>query len=84
VVEIRRDVRGEWQIVPGPRNRRITAATPMQISGPARGHALLHTKHSPNGTAARGTQNNCVNGFLISNDAQPRLHKALLPPTLYA
>jgi secreted PhoX family phosphatase len=63
VVEIRSDVRGEWQIVPGPRNRRITAATPMQISGPARGHALLRTKHSPNGTAARGTQNNCANGF---------------------
>lgn len=63
VVEIRRDVRGEWTVVPSRRNRRITAATPMQISGPARGNKLLQTRHSPNGTAARGTQNNCSNGF---------------------
>ena len=34
VVEIRRDVRGEWQLQPSARNRRITAATPMQMSGP--------------------------------------------------
>ncbi|WCD83066.1 PhoX family protein [Pseudomonas sp. TUM22785] len=63
VVEIRRDVRGEWTVVPSRRNRRITVATPMQISGPARGNKLLQTRHSPNGTAARGTQNNCSNGF---------------------
>ncbi len=63
VVEIRRDVRGEWTVVPSRRNRRITAATPMQINGPARGNKLLQTRHSPNGTAARGTQNNCSNGF---------------------
>ncbi|WP_235978967.1 PhoX family protein [Zestomonas carbonaria] len=63
VVEVRRDVRGEWEVVPSPRNRRITAATPMRISGPARGHALLKTRYSPKGTATRGTQNNCANGF---------------------
>ncbi|WP_301150703.1 PhoX family protein [Metapseudomonas otitidis] len=63
VVEIRRDVRGEWNVVPSPRNRRITAATPMRISGPARGHALMQTRYSPDGTQARGTQNNCSNGF---------------------
>ncbi|MGH8434728.1 MAG: PhoX family protein [Pseudomonas sp.] len=63
VVEIRRNVRGEWEVLPSARNRRITAATPMQIRGPARGHALLRTRYSPNGTAARGTQNNCSNGF---------------------
>ncbi|SDT14336.1 PhoX family protein [Pseudomonas oryzae] len=63
VVEIRRDAGGDWQVVPGPRNRRITAATPMQITGPARGHALLATAWSPDGTATRGTQNNCANGF---------------------
>ncbi|WP_137887145.1 PhoX family phosphatase [Pseudomonas sp. 2FE] len=63
VVEIRRNVRGDWEVLPSARNRRITAATPMQISGPARGHALLKTRYSPDGTAARGTQNNCSNGF---------------------
>ncbi|MBO2927985.1 PhoX family protein [Metapseudomonas otitidis] len=63
VVEIRRDVRGEWNVVPSPRNRRITAATPMRISGPARGHALMQTRYSPDGTQSRGTQNNCSNGF---------------------
>ena len=63
IVEIRRDRFGDWQVVPGRYNRRITAATPMQIAGPARGHALLKTRYSPNGTATRGTQNNCANGY---------------------
>ncbi|AOE85010.1 PhoX family protein [Pseudomonas sp. TCU-HL1] len=63
VVEIRRNVNGEWEVVPSRRNRRITAATPMKIAGPARGHKLLQTRYSPQGTATRGTQNNCSNGF---------------------
>lgn len=63
IVEIRRDRFGDWQVVPGRYNRRVTAATPMQIAGPARGHALLRTRYSPDGSATRGTQNNCANGF---------------------
>lgn len=63
VVEIRRNVGGEWEVVPSRRNRRITAATHMEITGPARGHKLLQTHYSPQGTATRGTQNNCSNGF---------------------
>ncbi|RJG14606.1 PhoX family phosphatase [Pseudomonas cavernicola] len=63
VVEIRRNVRGDWEVLPSARNRRITAATPMQIRGPAGGHALLRTRYSPEGKATRGTQNNCSNGF---------------------
>ncbi|MND43348.1 hypothetical protein D3C80_341420 [compost metagenome] len=63
VVEIRRNVSGDWEVVPSRRNRRITAATPMKITGPARGHRLLQTRYSPQGTATRGTQNNCSNGF---------------------
>jgi secreted PhoX family phosphatase len=63
VVEVRRNLAGEWEVLPSARNRRITAATPMQIQGPARGHALLRTRHSPDGTASRGTQNNCSSGF---------------------
>ncbi|UTW07914.1 PhoX family protein [Pseudomonas benzenivorans] len=63
VVEIRRNLQGGWDVLPSARNRRITAATPMEIRGPARGHALLRTRYSPQGTATRGTQNNCANGF---------------------
>ena len=63
VVEVRRGLNGEWAVLPSARNRRITGATPMQISGPARGHALLKTRYSPKGTATRGTLNNCSHGF---------------------
>jgi len=63
VVEVRRGLNGEWVVLPSARNRRITGATPMQISGPARGHVLLKTRYSPTGTATRGTLNNCSNGF---------------------
>lgn len=44
-------------------NRRITAATPMDIAGPARGTAFMKTKFSTNGTQTRGTINNCGNGY---------------------
>ncbi|UNM00627.1 PhoX family protein [Stutzerimonas stutzeri] len=63
VVEIRRGPRGEWSVLPTARNRRVTGATPMRIEGPARGHALMRTRYSPSGTSARGTLNNCANGF---------------------
>jgi uncharacterized protein len=63
VVEVRRDHAGNWSVLPSARNRRITGATPMQIGGPARGHALLKTRHSPEGTVSRGTLNNCAHGF---------------------
>ena len=63
VVEIRRNVRGDWTVVPSSTNRRITGATPMAIGGPARGHRLLLTAYSPNGTSARGTLNNCSHGM---------------------
>ena len=44
-------------------NRRITAATPMDITGPARGSAMMRTQFSANGTQTRGTINNCGNGY---------------------
>jgi secreted PhoX family phosphatase len=44
-------------------NRRITAATTMEISGPLRGNDALKTKFSPTGTQTQGTVNNCANGF---------------------
>ncbi len=52
-----------WSVVKdSPFNRRITADTPMEITGPARGHRLMRTAADPNGTLALGTWNNCGNG----------------------
>lgn len=54
----------DWQLVENsPYNRRVTAATPMQMSGPAAGHAKLRTRYSPDGTSTRGTINNCAHGY---------------------
>ncbi|OYZ65936.1 MAG: phosphatase, partial [Sulfuricurvum sp. 24-42-5] len=44
-------------------NRRITAVTPMQINGPARGSDYFKTAYSTTGTMTRGTINNCANGY---------------------
>jgi secreted PhoX family phosphatase len=43
-------------------NRRVTPLTPMRLSGPARGSALMKTKYSVTGVDARGTINNCGTG----------------------
>ena len=51
-----------WEIVADPHNRRITAATHMELSGPVRGSAHVRTKYSPEGHATRGTLNNCAHG----------------------
>ena len=54
---------GAWGIVlDSPYNRRITPDTPMEITGPARGHAMMQTAADPAGTTALGTWNNCGNG----------------------
>ncbi|MDM1485865.1 PhoX family protein [Acinetobacter towneri] len=44
-------------------NRRITAATEMEIRGPARGSDLVKTRFSQDGTLTRGTFANCGNGY---------------------
>ncbi len=62
VVEIRRKD-GKWSIVKdSPYNRKITGDTPMEITGPARGHDLVKTAADPTGTRTLGTWNNCGNG----------------------
>lgn len=44
-------------------NRRITAASRINFSGPVKGNALVQTKISPNGEFTLGTINNCGNGY---------------------
>ncbi|MGP3971531.1 PhoX family protein [Streptomyces sp. 6N223] len=43
-------------------NRRITATTPFEFTGPAAGSELLATSADPTGTTALGTLNNCSGG----------------------
>ncbi len=62
VVEIA-ETDGKWAIVKDSEyNRRITADSEMDITGPARGHDLLKTSADPSGTKSLGTWNNCGNG----------------------
>jgi len=54
---------GRWQMVrPSAFARRITASTPITISGPASGHPLLQTTADPSGRQVLGTLNNCGSG----------------------
>ncbi|ANP86348.1 PhoX family protein [Rhizobium leguminosarum] len=62
IVEIRK-MGGKWQVVAdGKYNRRITANTPMEITGPAAGNDRLKTSADATGTRAIGTINNCAGG----------------------
>jgi len=55
---------GQWEVVRGSRyNRRITADTRMQFTGPVRGSDFVKTPYSPQGTHTRGTLNNCGHGY---------------------
>lgn len=63
VIHIRKNA-GKWEIVLDSQyNRRLTAATPMLLTGPAAGDDLLKTTVDPTGTSVFGTINNCGNGF---------------------
>ncbi|MCB1639456.1 MAG: PhoX family phosphatase [Thiothrix sp.] len=62
IFEIIKNGKG-WQVNrSGQANRRITANTPMTITGPAAGHALMQTAGDKTGTRVLGTFNNCANG----------------------
>ena len=64
VVELERNGRGRpWRYLRGGRkNRRITAATPFRLTGPAAGDALVTTVADPSGRRVLGTFGNCAGG----------------------
>ena len=76
ILEARRTA-SKWRVVKtSPYGRRITSNTPMTISGPAAGHALMKTKeflitdaastptgNTTAGTTCFGTVNNCAHGI---------------------
>lgn len=64
VVEIKKDTAGKWSVVTDSKyNRRITSASEMKLSGPVAGSDHVKTVFSPDGMLARGTNNNCANGY---------------------
>jgi uncharacterized protein len=62
VIEVEK-VDGKWRVLrDGAKNRRITAETPMEITGPAAGHPRMQTAADPAGTQVLGMINNCAGG----------------------
>ena len=62
VVEIKKEG-GKWQVVKdGKLNRRITANTEMQLSGPVAGHDRVKTNADSSGKKVFGMVNNCSGG----------------------
>ncbi|MVA76967.1 DUF839 domain-containing protein [Auraticoccus sp. F435] len=64
VVELERNRKGaQWRYIKGaPRNRRITASTPFELTGPAAGSDFVKTAADPEGTTVLGTIGNCAGG----------------------
>ena len=63
VIEVKLE-NNDWKIVrPSGFGRRITADTPMQITGPAAASRYFKTAADPSGTSVLGTLNNCANGY---------------------
>jgi secreted PhoX family phosphatase len=63
IVEVQRGADGTWSVVlDSGYNRRITATTPMVLTGPVAGAELAKTTEDPTGTEVIGTLNNCAGG----------------------
>ena len=64
IIKLSKNSDNVWSEETGSRyNFRYTSATPIELSGPVRGSDYVVTAYSPNGTRARGTNNNCGNGY---------------------
>lgn len=63
VVEVRRHGETWRPVIDSPHARRVTARTPMRLSGPAAGHRRLRTSADPTGTRVLGTHDNCNGGM---------------------
>ncbi|MFM1989202.1 MAG: hypothetical protein RJA99_2159 [Pseudomonadota bacterium] len=62
VIEVERR-EGRWSMVrPSAYARRLTAATPFSVGGPAAGHPMMRTAADPSGRTVLGTLNNCASG----------------------
>ncbi|MGH3784972.1 MAG: PhoX family protein [Pseudonocardiaceae bacterium] len=62
VAVLRLPTSGQLRPLPHPVNRRITATTPMELTGPAAGSDLVKTSADPTGRRVLGTLNNCAGG----------------------
>ena len=62
VVEVERSPEGGLRPVMGRFNRRITADSPMLLTGPASGSEFVKTPADPTGRNVAGTINNCSGG----------------------
>lgn len=64
VVEIAKNADGDWEVVLDSEfNRRISArTTPMELTGPVAGNALVQTSEDSTGLNVIGTLNNCAGG----------------------
>ncbi|KEA62915.1 putative phosphatase [Marinobacterium lacunae] len=63
VFEVQRNANGGWSYLKDSKyNRRITANTEMELTGPVAGHALVKTSADAAGKKVLGTFNNCANG----------------------
>jgi secreted PhoX family phosphatase len=63
IVEIQRNGDGQWEtVLNSDFNRRITATTATEVTGPAAGDAALQTSADASGMQVMGTLNNCAGG----------------------
>ena len=64
IIEIEKGADQLWRtVLASPYNRRITATTRMDISGPAAGSPRMQTVDDPVGRTVLGTINNCAGGI---------------------